>query len=158
MTPENKKRISAVVNEVAGLETRLAEILTLKSLFQEATVSYARGDLDLISAASLVTASGADRDAIQSTLRQAVKLARTEALQSLAAIVAEVRASRVAELEEKCKSLEAAERNASAQAGIEADKFTPSQSLNSFRSKYAAARRDLVGPVIPSELAELVTL
>jgi len=149
------KQIADVSTQVQALQGRLVELRSLSRVVKESPAAYARGELTLAAAAALVMVSHEDREARASILRKAVKIRLEETPRTLAGPVGALRKSRLETLDNHCRTLEKAERQASALAGIGDDLFTPSSALQSFRSQAAAARRELPAPVTLTDLVDL---
>ena len=138
LTAADEKLISSARKELARTDALLLEINGLKEKFQNAGEGFAKGEIGIMEAAT-VLASSDNLASIRGNLRPPVKSLQRDIVKSCADIVFKCRQHAVAELEGKCKRLEETERKSAAELGLLEDDFLPSVLLERIRQQHAIA-------------------
>jgi len=143
-------------DELTRTDGMITEILQLKDRLADFGRDYATGKINILQAASLLPATTATaRAEITSGLRHSVKTYQREILQSVAEVVTKAREHAVAELLEKCRTLELVERDSAKNIGITADNYEPSPMLRSLRQQHKVAVESLDNRISRADLNAL---
>ena len=138
LTAADEKLISAARKELARTDALLSEVNGLKEKFQNAGAGFAKGEMGILEAATIL-ASSDDLANIRGNLRPPVKALQREIVSSCAGIILKCRNHAVNELAENCKRLESTERGSALELGLSDDDFEPSVLLQRVRQQHSIA-------------------
>ena len=131
----DQETIAHVRKEFERSDNLLEETRTLKERFATLGQDFAKGKIDLVTAAGLI-ACGQGRTEIAGGLRHHVKSFQKELLATIEPIVRKARQHAADEIRDKCQTLEKTERQSSAELGVHPDEFQPSGLLESLREQH----------------------
>ncbi len=162
ISAQDKARLREILDELARLDGKRAEINNLRKLAKSAAAAYADGELSLMQAAGLAAIPPGTIPAARLALRNGIRRLQGELIEANADLIHSHRAHVVDSLAEKCKAMESGERRNAAAVGISEDEFAPSALLESLRQQHLNALRDLDSRIVTragiNDLAEALAI